>query len=197
MPTEHVLQIKVTLRHVKPQVWRRILVPDNYYFWDLHVAIQDAMGWLDSHLHEFVARDPLSGDKVHIGIPLDESLNPTLAGWRVPVSLFLNLASRRIDYAYDFGDGWSHSVVLEQIFPRPKDLTLPACTGGRNRCPPEDCGGPPGYERLLAVLANPRDEEHAEMLEWVGGAFDPKAFNPEGVTFDDPDERFALAFSDE
>ena len=223
---DHVLQLKVTLRRIKPPVWRRILVPSSYTFWDLHVAIQDAMGWMDGHLHDFYLKPKWSSRPLSIGIPSDEDEDPgidsmlsnpalqglhpavaanilaesnypeRLAGWDVPVVRFLTLEQRKILYCYDFGDGWEHDILLEKVLPieRGTKLELPQCTAGRRACPPEDCGGEPGYLNLLEVLADPKHEEHESMLEWVGGHYDPAAFDPADVTFDDPRERWENAF---
>jgi Plasmid pRiA4b ORF-3-like protein len=197
MPTEHAIQLKVSLRHVKPAVWRRIVIPEGYSFWDLHVAIQNAMGWLDTHLHEFIVTNPLTGRKIHIGYPDEESERQVLSGTDVPVTLFLNLLCRKVTYTYDFGDGWEHAILLEQISPSTSDLALPACIAGRRRCPPEDCGGPLGYADLLEALSNPKHPEHKELLEWLGAPFDPEQFDPKLVAFEDPDERLEEASADD
>jgi hypothetical protein len=84
-------------------------------------------------------------------------------------------------YLYDFGDGWEHRVSVEKILPADAALKLPQCLDGANACPPEDVGGPPGYEDFLAAIHDPTHEEHAAMLEWCGGAFDPTAFDPTAV----------------
>ena len=189
MPTPHVLQIKVTLEHVKPPVWRRLLLSDASSFWDLHVAIQDAMGWVDCHLHQFAVRSPSTGALEAVGIPDEEFMEEVRPGWDTPVSHYLNLSSRRIRYAYDFGDGWTHSVVLEKIRPLVPDERVPACLAGRRACPPEDCGGPAGYDHLLKVLANPKHPEHRELKDWVRSDFDSEQFDPKEVEFDDPKER--------
>ena len=118
---DHILQFKVTLLGIKPPIWRRIQVPCTYSFWDLHVAIQDAMGWLDYHLHQFSVRVPGSRKPILIGIPDENGFldDPEiLPGWELPVARFITLADRRTKYDYDFGDGWEHSVILERIEPR-------------------------------------------------------------------------------
>jgi len=171
-------QLKVTLRGISPPIWRRIEVSSDISLAKLHFVIQDAMGWQDCHLHEFEcngmrygARDPDFDDYNDFGgnelrddaIRLDELL-------RKPKSSML--------YHYDFGDGWAHRVVLEEVKPMPsgKRAPKPRCIGGRRACPPEDCGGPPGYAHMLEAIRNPRHPEHAHYKEWIGGAFDPEAF---------------------
>lgn len=194
---DHLLQFKITLLEVKPPVWRRILVPCTYSFWDLHVAIQDSMGWLDCHLHQFTVDLPLTGEKVCIGIPSEDLFpgeEPTLPGWRIPIAALFTLQSRTAKYEYDFGDGWVHKVQMEKVLPLQKGTAFPDCVAGKRACPPEDCGGPRGYSNLLETIGDPSHEDHAEMLEWLGGSFDPEAFDPKLVQFDDPSERFEYAF---
>ncbi len=195
MVAEAVLQIKVTLRDIRPPIWRRIQVPASYNFWDLHVAIQDAMGWSDYHLHEF--RLPAKGKaSIFIGIPDEDfpSGRQTLPGWKVPVTRYLSVAGDMMRYEYDFGDGWEHDVILEGILSADPDAAYPRCIAGRRACPPEDCGGPFGYAEFLEAIADPNHERHEELVGWVGGQFDPGAFRPEAVEFDDPEERWQIAF---
>ncbi len=192
-------QFKVTLRDVEPSVWRRIEVPASYSFWDLHVAIQDAMGWLDCHLHVFQIRDVRTGGAAEIGIPDPDGFEAdraVLPGWEVPVSAYLSQPGDHAVYEYDFGDGWTHDVVLEAIGGRQTRTKYPRCSAGARACPPEDCGGPHGYARLLATLADPGDAEHADMVAWLGGPFDPEAFDPAAVRFDNPRRRWRTAFAD-
>ena len=194
---DHILQVKITLLGIKPPIWRRIQIPSHYSFWDLHVAIQDAMGWMDSHLHMFRLHDPKSRKPIFIGIPDEDGFfdDPEiLPGWDFPVSRFITLADRSTKYEYDFGDGWSHSVSLERIEPRQPKRQYPVCIAGRRACPPEDCGGIPGYYRVLEAIGDSTDDEHDSMLEWVGGSYDPDAFDKTTVTFDDPHERWIQAF---
>jgi len=195
-PKNQTLQFKVTLMGIEPEVWRRIVVPRNYSFWDLHVAIQDAMGWLDYHLHAFRMQNSETGEVHQIGIPDDsfEDAAPVLAGWEVPISGYFREPGDRAFYEYDFGDGWEHEVVLEEIGSPIPRKRYPMCVNGARACPPEDCGGVPGYEELLEVLRDPTHEEHESMLEWVGGKYDPAAFSPKKVRFDDPKKRWRNAF---
>ena len=193
----HSFQFKISLKGLRPPIWRRILVPSSYSFWDLHVAIQDAMGWLDFHLHLFRIRSPTDGKRAEIGIPLDDpfsDLPEPLAGWSVPVASYFTLSNRKATYLYDFGDGWEHSVVLEEIAPRADTSILPMCLAGRRRCPPEDCGGNGGYEHFLEIIGDASHEEHADALTWVGGSFDPGQFERASIQFDDPRSRWQRAF---
>jgi hypothetical protein len=187
-PEGSVLQLEIVLEEVEPAVWRRIQVPAGCSFWDLHVAIQDAMGWSDTHLHAFEV-EGRGGMVLEIGIPDPDGEADVIPGWKRRVADVLDRPGREVPYEYDFGDSWRHAVRLEKILPAEPGATYPRCLAGARRCPPEDCGGPPGYEDVLAVLADPAHAEHDALLEWLGGAFDPDAFSPAQVRFDDPARR--------
>lgn len=191
----HVYQFKVTLKGIKPPVWRRIQVPETYSFWDLHVAIQDVFAWSDYHLHEFEIFHPSISLKVSIGIPDDEFDRYVLPGWKQKIADYFSMENRSSDYMYDFGDCWVHRIYLEKITLRDKNVDYPVCIDGKRACPHEDCGGIGGYGGFLEAIEDPNHEEHEELLEWAGGEFDPEYFNPSEVCFDDPDERYKIAFS--
>lgn len=196
-PKKQVFQFKVALKDVKPPVWRRIQVPSTYSFWDLHVAIQDAMGWLDCHLHEFRIKD-VNGNHLIFGIPGEDDFEDVLPGWKHKVSKFLSLARPTFEYVYDFGDDWRHKIELEAVLAAEPAVSYPRCIKGKRAGPPEDCGGPWGYEELLQILADPKHEGYGDMKAWVEsmkeGPFDPEAFDPSAINFWDPKERFDLAF---
>lgn len=192
-----VYQFKIILEGVRPSVWRRIQVPETYTFWDLHVAIQDAMGWEDYHLHQFKMRDPSTGRNVIIRTPYEEDIffkNKILSEHRQKISGWFSMENREAEYVYDFGDNWHHKIILEKILPRDERIKYPVCIDGKRACPPEDCGGAWGYKEFLEAIKNPEHERHEELLEWIGGEFDPEYFDPKEVIFDDPDERRRLAF---
>jgi hypothetical protein len=193
-----VYEFRVILLEVAPPIWRTIQVPGTYSFWDLHVAIQDSMGWLDYHLHLFRVNRPGTGDVVQIGIPDEDAFEgdePILPGWEVPIASHLTRPGAAARYEYDFGDGWEHEVTLEAIVPRQKGIRYPRCLAGERACPPEDCGGVGGYEDLMAVMRDPTHEEYESTLRWLGGGrFDPERFNAKTVKFDHPGKRWDLAF---
>lgn len=196
---QQILRFKVQLRNIEPAIWRCIEVPASYSFWDLHVAIQDAMGWLDCHLHVFRVQDQRARAEVEIGIPDPEPFDgmpEVLPGWRIPVAQYLADIGHRAQYDYDFGDAWEHDLVLEEVSTRLPKTTYPRCVAGARACPPEDCGGPGGYADLLETLADPDDPEHESMLEWLGGPYDAEAFDPRAVRFDNPEMRWEIAFGD-
>ncbi len=197
--TAQVYQFKLALIGVEPTVWRRIQVPETYSFWDLHVALQDAMGWLDYHLHVFRVARPGAVEVEHIGIPDDdpfEGEKPILPGWEIPISRYFARAGTSAHYEYDFGDGWEHELTLEAVLPQQAGQKYPLCVDGARACPPEDCGGVYGYENLLTVIQDPTHEEYESTLEWLGGRFDPDRFDPKRVKFDDPARRYRLAFEE-
>ena len=192
-----VYQFKITLKGIEPPIWRRVQVPSSYNFWDLHVALQDSMGWLDYHLHAFRILDPRTGEVLEIGIPSDDLFDderPCLPGWEFPISDYFQAQGNRAEYEYDLGDSWEHEVVLEEIVERVPKSKYPKCIDGARACPPEDCGGMWGYQELLETIRDPSHEEYESALEWLGGRYDSEAFNPKEVRFDNPKKRWRIAF---
>ena len=201
-PKTRTYRFKVSLLGIEPEIWRLIEVPDTYTFWDLHVAIQDAMGWLDYHLHSFEPATVGDSNPGRIGIPESPMDDDYIAGWTVPIARYFANPGDAARYDYDFGDGWSHEVTLVAIGPRER-AKYPQCIGGERACPPEDCGGISGFYRLLEVLADPRDEEHEDMVEWLKGhaknyfPYRPDVFDASAVKFWDPKKRWKMMMSDE
>jgi len=197
-----IYQFRISLSHIEPIIWRRIQVPANYTFWDLHVAIQDSMGWLDYHLHEFRIKAPLNNEIVSIGIPDDEFGEfEVMPGWEVPITAYLAEPGQAIEYEYDFGDSWVHEIMFEATLIKEKGSKYPKCLGGERACPPEDCGSAPGYYQLLEILRNPEHPEYEDTISWLKGhaknyyPYKPDEFNPEAVHFDNPKKRWKMAFS--
>lgn len=190
-----ILQLRVELQEIEPLIWRRLQVPGDYTFWDLHVAIQSAFGWNDTHPHEFRPWDGREGAP-RFGIPLDDfGGDPPLPGWKHRVAEVLTPANPRLEYEYDFGDGWEHTVMLEEILDPAPGEKYPRCTAGERAGPPDDCGGPSGYESLLETLADPGRPDHAYSHAWASsqkgqrGKFDPEAFDEQQVKFANPAPR--------
>ena len=173
-----ILQVKIKLLGVsKPPVWRRLLVPGEIRLDQLHGVIQVAMGWSDYHMHVF------SCDAGEYGV-LDPELG-FLDERRTTLSRLVPAPGDRIRYTYDFGDAWEHEIMLEQQLDADPGQLYPICVTGKGACPPEDCGSVWGYARLREVLADPSDEEHAGMLEWLelesGSDFDAATFEIDAV----------------
>jgi hypothetical protein len=196
-PTDVAYQFLVVLAEAEPLVWRRIQVPEKYSFWDLHVAIQDAMGWQDYHLHEFRVVHPKRERLDRIGIPMAEFVDdvPSLPGWGVAVSEYFGAAEQPALYTYDFGDDWRHIVMYEGLSSMEPALTYPRCVGGAGSCPPEDCGGVNGFAEFLTAIADPKHPDHETMRQWSAGRFNAGVFNPDSVVFDDPKKRWKTAFA--
>lgn len=169
-----IYELKVTLRDTRPPVWRRIRVRSDVTLFKLHSILQYVMGWMDGHMHQFVVGAKTYG-RVDREFPECENEKKVL------LSQVLRKPKDSIAYEYDFGDGWEHAVVLEQVLEAEPGGKYPCVVEGKRACPPEDCGGTGGYEHLLKILADPRHPEHAGMVEWVGGSFDPEAFDAGGI----------------
>lgn len=157
------------------------------------------MGWLDYHLHEFRLLGADEQRVVSIGIPTDDDPEdrPVIPGWDVPLSRFFEKRgwhAPHASYAYDFGDDWEHVLVHEGMESAEPSLRYPRCVSGARRCPPEDCGGVHGFTEFLEAIADADHREHASMIRWSGGAYDPSAFDPETIVFDDPRKRWKKAF---
>lgn len=151
------LTLKVTLRHVQPPVWRRLRVPSTITLGDLHDVLQTSLGWSNSHMHMFrIGRD-------YYGVADHE--DPQTQNEKKIQLEQITKATPRFVYAYDMGDDWEHDVVLEKSDSTSETIS---CLDGKRAVPPEDCGGPPGYENLLKALANPTHPEHDDLKEWVG-----------------------------
>lgn len=191
-----IFQFKIILDQTRPLVWRRIEVPSCYSFWDLHCAIIDSFGWLDYHLHKFEVLNPKTGKNEILGIPDDDELGiiETLPGWEVKIDRYFSLTHPTAQYEYDFGDSWEHPIVLEAILPREAGVVYPRCVGGENACPPEDCGGIPGYDQFKKSIAYHNSPDHDAMLDWVGCQFDPTWFDIQMIRFSDPTLRWKVAF---
>ncbi len=170
-PPELIYQLKITLRESKPPIWRRVLVPGKFNLHKLHWVIQIAMGWTDSHLHQFTI------DGEYYSIPHPGDFEPVKDERRLLLSRVAAFGTRKFRYEYDFGDSWEHEVLVEKVFPAEKGVKYPICIAGRRACPPEDVGGVWGYADFLEAIKDPTHEEHESYLEWVGGDFDPAAFD--------------------
>jgi len=194
----HIYQFKIGLKDTRPPVWRRIQVPEVYSFWDFHVAIQDAMGWQDCHLHEWLLKDQDTGDVAYLGIwPAEFEDEPeVIMDWEVYIKILSKSPELSLDYKYDFGDGWQHIIFFEGRFPRNPDKKYPCCIEGQRACPPEDVGGPWGYQDFLKAMEDKDHPRHVELIHWCGKVFDPDIFSPENVKFWNPQKRLKMAFQE-
>jgi len=172
-----IYQIKATIADTKPPIWRRVVIPDSASLQTLHLVLQRAFGWEGYHLHEFEI------DGVHYGTTDGEDW-----GVKVKSEVRAHIGSllkegMTFSYMYDFGDGWRHKLVVEKVTDPDPGTRYPLCLAGRRACPPEDSGGPWGYQELLEAISDPSHPEHDDMVGWVGEGFDPEAFDPTAVKF--------------
>lgn len=186
-----VYQFKITLKGTKPPVWRRIQVPENYSLWDLHVAIQDAMGWMDCHLHDFSFPLPVMGMNTSMAYVRGKRIGMKCDDWndeemlddrKEKMNKWFSLENPKANYSYDYGDSWEHWIVLEKIMPK-EDVEYPICLAGKRQCPPEDCGGVWGFDDIC-------NGTH-DSQKYFDKIYDAEEeFYPSDVGFDDPQERW-------
>jgi Plasmid pRiA4b ORF-3-like protein len=168
-----IYELYVELEDIEPLIWRRLLVPTTIRLPELHDLLQLAMGWTNSHLHSFMI-----GKKSFGMADVDdfEELN-MLDEKKQTLEATLGEDIREFLYEYDFGDSWRHRIAAKPLARPNPDWHYPLCTGGARAAPPDDVGGPPGYEQFLAAIKDSKHEEHDSMLVWIGGAFDPEGFD--------------------
>ena len=172
-------QLKVELPPINPPIWRRLLVRGDMNLGLLHAVIQIAMGWTNSHLHDFLIGEERYTDLTfEADLPIGEE--PDDDEEQAVLMTVAPRARARFVYEYDFGDSWEHLVRVEKILePDASFQGFAKCLDGARACPPEDCGGAWGYKDLLKIIKNPKHKEHESMMEWLGGEFDPEAFDIE------------------
>jgi hypothetical protein len=170
---KNVHRLKITLRGSKPPIWRRFEVPSDITLARLHAVIQLGFGWEDCHLWVFetqAGRYGVADPDLEIRSAVSKKLS-AVADW----------PGDKLRYEYDFGDSWDHDIVVEAVQPAERDVAYPRCLAGKRACPPEDSGGTWGYSELLNTLANPRHENHTQVLWWLGisspADFDPDRFD--------------------
>ncbi len=173
-----VYQIKVTLKGTKPPIWRRIQVASDTILANLHDILQSVMGWEGYHLYQFLIDgieygDPNLLDELEAENARTATLNTLVRGEKF-----------KFIYEYDFGDGWEHEILVEKMLALDKGKQYPLCTTGKRACPPEDCGGIWGNADFLEAIQDPKHPEHEGMVEWVGGEFDPTAFDADEVNLE-------------
>lgn len=172
----NIYQLKITLQETHPPIWRRLMVPGNLNFARLHAVIQDAMGWENCHLHSFEVGD------LEIGTPDPDRLSfgaPVASEKQYTLERVARAEGVRFTYRYDFGDCWEHEIVVEAV--TAGELAAPRCVAGERACPPEDCGGTPGYAELVDALADQTHERHEELAEWVDDGWSPERFDLEAA----------------
>lgn len=167
-----VFQLKITVRGLRPPIWRRLLVSSDTDLGKLHQILQVLMGWADYHLHQFTAAGrEYSLPMFQLGAT-DER--------RVKLGHLITGPNFGMEYEYDFGDSWEIAIVVEKILPFDDKEPLPRVIAGKRAGPLEDSGGPWGYADLVRILKDPSDPEYAERMEWIFG----EEWQEEGAVFD-------------
>lgn len=165
-------EIKVQLQYIQPPIWRKLQLPLHTSLLKLHKILQRSMGWTNSHLHLFDVGGKRYGERP------EEWDFEVLDSRKVTLDKIFSGGTTSLFYDYDMGDGWRHEItLLSTVEGEGEGEDKPACIAGARACPPEDCGGPPGYENLLEALSDPDHAEHDILMEWVGGKFDAEAFD--------------------
>jgi len=172
-----ICQLQIVLTGSQPPIWRRVQVPGTANLGWFHAVLQVAMGWTNSHLHQFICGEHSYAD-AQAHLEQYEGDPPVLDESKFTLAELLHDAHEGLVYDYDFGDSWEHIVTLEKILPADASTSgIAVCLAGSRACPPEDCGGIGGYEQLLRALRNRKHPEHKSMKEWLGRPFDPESFN--------------------
>lgn len=181
-PGHEAVELEISLRYIRPRIWRRFVVPHRIKLHRLHDVIQAVMGWNNAHLHsfragrhEYVVRDPDDAG-------WQDTLSDTIIHDERKHTLGDLVAAKgdKFTYTYDFGDNWDHDLKVRSITPVEKPLKSAFCVLGERACPPDDCGSVPGYEELCAALPDPQHPQHKHWKEWIGD-YDPGAFDCAGV----------------
>jgi hypothetical protein len=178
---QRVFQFKITLLDAQPPIWRRIQVKDCSLD-RLHEHIQTAMGWTNSHLNHFRIDGQFYGDPLLMQENFQELGYEDSTTTKVSAILPKSGKRFRFEYEYDFGDSWQHEVLFEGVVRAEPGQRFPLCLEGARACPPEDVGGVWSYADFVQAIADPEDERHEQLLGWVGGPFDPEAFDPAVAT---------------
>mgnify|MGYP006328036429 FL=1 len=195
MKKKNVFQFKIMLKGIEPFIWRRIQIAESCTFWDLHAAIQDAVGWKEKHSYFFTVKDTGTKREVFIGSSDIQEDDDILPGWQFKVQDYLKFSANEVMlYLYDFSDNWEHFIEFEGSFPKQEGVDYPVCLGGERACPPENIGGIIGYERYLQILFNPRHTFYTETLQSLGD-FEPEYFDVSKVVFVHFKEKMHAAFS--
>jgi hypothetical protein len=173
-----IYQLKITLRDSKPPIWRRVLVDGSINLLELHDIIQIAMGWTDSHLHQFII------DEEYYSMPDPYAMRSLKDERRFRLNQIAPQEKIIFIYEYDFGDSWEHKILVEKISAPEPRTSYPICIKGKRACPPEDVGGIWGYEAFLEAMGNSDNPRHQDIMEWWGDSFDPESFSLEEVNLE-------------
>ncbi len=170
--------LRIELEDIEPLIWRRVAVRTSMNLKAVHGMIQAAMGWLDCHLWEFTAGE----HKYGMLLPNDPDWNERIKNAATTkLSALLTNGVREIGYVYDMGDNWQHRIIVETLKPAEPGALYPQFLGGERRCPPEDCGGFPGYYEFLDNIASKQSKERKAALDWYGGPYNPDEIDEQKI----------------
>jgi hypothetical protein len=166
-----IYQLKITLRDIRPPIWRRVQVQSSITLSQLHLIIQAAMGWYNCHLHSFSIQGIEYGKpEPNYGLDLRDENKAKLGS-------IIKQEKSKFFYTYDFGDSWEHTILVEKILPKEPKVSYPLCIKAKRACPPEDCGGAWGYTEFLEAIQDPQHPEYENFQEWMGGNFDSEFYD--------------------
>jgi hypothetical protein len=161
--------LRIELEDIEPLIWRRVALPTLMSLKDVHGVIQATMGWLDCHLWQFEAKRRKYG----LLIPDDPEWNERITdAAKTKLSSLVTDGVTDMTYVYDMGDNWQHRIIIEKLTPAEPGTKYPQFLGGERRCPPEDCGGVPGYYEFLTNIASKQAKKRKAALDWYGGPYD-------------------------
>jgi hypothetical protein len=166
-----IYKLRINLIDSLPPVWRNFYVKSDIVLSDLHHIIQIVMGWDSTHMNQFIHNQTFYG----MPDPYDEL--ETIDYRNIKLEDLLSKEGDQMIYEYDFGDNWEHRLTLKGVITDTNFPQIPYCEKGEKACPPEDCGGIPGYENLIRILSNTKNQEYEDMIMWLGREYDPNEFN--------------------
>lgn len=169
-------RLRITLMDIKPPIWREIIVPGTITLAKLHTILQISMGWENYHIYLFEVGRRQYGEGTAEWAEYGQKV---VNAKRTLLEDIAQRSGEAFLYTYDMGDGWHHQIRVEEIADgKPEKVR---CLAGARSGPPEDCGGPHGYQELLEIIFDPKHPEHQERREWLGDGFEPEAFDLQAV----------------
>jgi len=175
---DNIAILRIELVDIEPLIWRRVAVRTSINLPVLHSVIQATMGWLDNHLWEFA----IKRRRYSLPIADDPDWNRRITdATGVKLIGFLAAGATEISYLYDMGDNWQHRIVVEKLKPAEAAALYPQFLGGERRCPPEDCGGFPGYYEFLGNITRKQSKKRKAALDWYGGPYNPDGIDEQQI----------------
>ncbi len=165
-----VYQFKIILKQLSIPVWRRVHIPENATFHDLHNTIQLIMGWCGKHSYQFFTKNPRTSEEFIIG---HDRIPGMISEYKEHINDYLSIRNQYLYYTYDHNSNWEHEIIFESMFPRDFNKQYPLCLKGENSTPPEICNGPKEYNDYLEIINNPQHPDFSRIKSLLGPDFDP------------------------